>query len=55
MALTDGGVYDNMADQWPQNRDTRRSSQHAPALEVPDELVAVNASAGLRGGGDVQE
>lgn len=47
MALADGGVYDNMADQWPTGVRRRADDPNAPALRVPDELVVVNASAGL--------
>ncbi len=49
MALTDGGVYDNMADQWPQGvgRRNERWAQHHPDLHDPGEIVVVNASAAL--------
>lgn len=49
MALVDGGVYDNMADQWGLGmRDRRRHwPQHAVAFRDCDELIIVNASAGL--------
>lgn len=49
MALTDGGVYDNMADQWPQGVDARKRRWPGLAdhLQEPDELVVVNASAPL--------
>ncbi|HSR40863.1 MAG TPA: hypothetical protein VLL48_01795, partial [Longimicrobiales bacterium] len=47
MALADGGVYDNMADQWPSRIGERGEDPHAPELTPPDELVVVNASAGL--------
>jgi predicted acylesterase/phospholipase RssA len=47
MLLTDGGVYDNMATEWPIRLDERLSENGAP---VPpprrfDELIVVNASA----------
>lgn len=46
MALVDGGVYDNMADQWGLGvgRRNRRWSPD-PAFEEPDELIVVNSSA----------
>jgi predicted acylesterase/phospholipase RssA len=40
MALVDGGVYDNMGDQWAQGA-------RADNPRGPDELVVVNASPGL--------
>ncbi len=49
MALVDGGVYDNMADQWmiglPERR--RHWPSHAVAMREPEEIVIANASAGL--------
>lgn len=49
LTLVDGGVYDNMGDQWPQNvaRRNERWAEHGPGLNEPDELVVVNASAPL--------
>jgi predicted acylesterase/phospholipase RssA len=49
MVLVDGGVYDNMGDQWPQNAGERneRWKEHDPGLHEPDEIVVVNASAPL--------
>jgi predicted acylesterase/phospholipase RssA len=49
MALTDGGVYDNMADQWAQKlgERMRRLEAPGPGFQVADELVVANASAGL--------
>ncbi len=48
MLLTDGGVYDNMATEWPLNLRSRARSGAAP--EPPphevDEVVVVNGSAG---------
>ncbi len=48
MLLTDGGVYDNMATEWPLNLRARARSGAAP--EPPphevDEVVVVNGSAG---------
>jgi hypothetical protein len=48
LALVDGGVYDNMGDQWGQGL-ARRSEEWAQTadLEPADELVVVSASAGL--------
>ena len=46
MVLSDGGVYDNMADQWPigvRNR-KKRWPEHSQELNAPEELVVVNAS-----------
>jgi len=49
MVLTDGGVYDNMADQWALGFHGRRTCW--PDLETthnePQDLVVVNSSAGL--------
>jgi hypothetical protein len=49
MTLVDGGVYDNMADQWTQRVQTRnkRWRDLHPNLNVPTEAIVVNASAGL--------
>jgi hypothetical protein len=49
MALVDGGVYDNMADQWSLgiNRRKARWPELAKGLREIDELIIVNASAGL--------
>lgn len=49
LLLVDGGVYDNMATEWPtgvENRNTQWQT-HTPNLQVPEELLVVNASAGL--------
>jgi hypothetical protein len=50
MVLTDGGVYDNMADQWAQGF-ARRSERCWPMIREehnePTELIVVNASASL--------
>lgn len=46
MVLSDGGVYDNMGDQWPigiRSR-KRRWPEHSHELHEPTELVVVNAS-----------
>jgi predicted acylesterase/phospholipase RssA len=52
MALVDGGVYDNMADQWMIGLAERRRHwpSHADAMREPEEIVIANASAGLRWG-----
>lgn len=47
VTLTDGGVYDNMADEWPSGVARRADRRPDLALKVPDELIVVNASAGL--------
>ncbi len=49
MALVDGGVYDNMADQWTLGLRARRERWPALAkgLRDADEVIIVNASAGL--------
>lgn len=52
MALVDGGVYDNMADQWGfgVSRRNRRWATLSPGLREPDELVVVNSSTAMRFG-----
>jgi predicted acylesterase/phospholipase RssA len=49
LKLTDGGVYDNMATEWPTGVERRNKqwAAHDPRLRAPQELVGVNASAGL--------
>jgi predicted acylesterase/phospholipase RssA len=49
MALVDGGVYDNMADQWGADVGDRKDrwKDLADGLHQPDELVVVNASGGM--------
>src|SRR5436190_1635957 len=48
LALVDGGVYDNMGDQWAQGLANRsRGWAKAAQLRPADELVVVSASAGL--------
>jgi len=49
MALVDGGVYDNMADQWARGMGSRlqRSPSGGLQAQQADELVVVNSSAGL--------
>jgi Patatin-like phospholipase len=49
LVLVDGGVYDNMGDQWAQGL-TARKQRWAPLadqLQDADELIVVNASAGM--------
>ena len=52
MALTDGGVYDNMSDQWAQNVADRKSrwGKLAASLQEPETLIVVNASAPMQFG-----
>lgn len=47
MVLTDGGVYDNMGDQWARGQASRmkRYPNLAPGRTMPKQLVVVNASA----------
>jgi len=47
MVLTDGGVYDNMGDQWARGfaERVRRWSELGNGRTPPDQLVVVNASA----------
>jgi predicted acylesterase/phospholipase RssA len=49
MGLVDGGVYDNMADQWGLGMRSRKERwpELAKDLRDLDELIIVNASAGL--------
>ncbi len=50
MVLSDGGVYDNMAEQWPigvRSRQ-RRWPTRCDALKAPDSLVVVDASGPMR-------
>jgi predicted acylesterase/phospholipase RssA len=49
LTLVDGGVYDNMGDQWAQGLANRKArwAGLADGLREPDELVVVNASAGM--------
>lgn len=50
MVLSDGGVYDNMADQWHQGFDERlrRWPELADIEARPEELIVANASGGWR-------
>lgn len=47
MVLTDGGVYDNMGEQWARGHAARikRCPNLAPGRTAPNQLVVVNASA----------
>ncbi|UVT18587.1 MAG: patatin-like phospholipase family protein [Nitrospira sp.] len=45
--LVDGGVYDNMADQWPSGVARRAKARPDLQLQIPDQLIVVNSSAGL--------
>ncbi|MGE0881754.1 MAG: patatin-like phospholipase family protein [Acidimicrobiia bacterium] len=49
MLLGDGGCYDNMGTEWHLEADRRSQRPFAPTptIHVPDEIVVVNASAGL--------
>lgn len=49
LGLVDGGVYDNMADQWAQGLTARQSrwAEAGASFQDADELIAISASAGL--------
>ena len=47
MALTDGGVYDNMGDQWAHGLPDRVERWGDLGFRDADELIVVNSSAGL--------
>ena len=49
LVLVDGGVYDNMGDQWAQGLAARKQRWHplADQLQDADELIVVNSSAGM--------
>jgi len=50
MVLSDGGIYDNMAEQWPigvRSRQRRWPTQ-SDALKAPNSLVVVDASGPMR-------
>jgi predicted acylesterase/phospholipase RssA len=47
LKLVDGGVYDNMADQWAQGLEARARRHPGSSFSEADELVVVSASAGL--------
>ena len=50
MVLSDGGVYDNMAEQWPIGVRSRKSRwpTQSDVLKEPDTLVVVDASGPMR-------
>lgn len=51
IALVDGGVYDNMADQWFKGLARRAATKTEPKrsrIQVPDEVLLVNASASMK-------
>ena len=50
MVLSDGGVYDNMAEQWPIGVRSRKSRwpTHSDVLQEPNTLVVVDASGPMR-------
>jgi hypothetical protein len=50
LAVLDGGVYDNMADQWLSRLGERSRTRHAPQLEPIDEMIVVNSSAPMEWG-----
>jgi len=50
MGLVDGGVYDNMGDQWAHGLDSRRGRWPAAGFREADELIVVNSSAGMAWG-----
>lgn len=47
LALHDGGVYDNMGDQWAQGLAKRSGLRPDAGFQLADELVVASASAGL--------
>jgi predicted acylesterase/phospholipase RssA len=49
LALHDGGVYDNMGDQWAHGL-ANRSDDHPGVFQSADELVVANGSGGLEYG-----
>ncbi|MYH07525.1 MAG: hypothetical protein F4146_03000 [Rhodothermaceae bacterium] len=50
MVLSDGGVYDNMAEQWPIGVRSRKNRwpTHSDVLKEPDTLVVSDASGPMR-------
>ena len=50
MVLSDGGVYDNLAEQWPIGVRSRKSRwpTHSDVLQEPNTLVVVDASGPMR-------
>ena len=49
LALHDGGVYDNMGDQWAHGLENR-SDDHPGVFQQADELIVANGSGGLEFG-----
>ena len=49
LALHDGGVYDNMGDQWAHGLENR-SDDHPGVFQPADELIVANGSGGLEYG-----
>jgi predicted acylesterase/phospholipase RssA len=47
LMLVDGGVYDNMGDQWAQGLEARAERHPVNSFEEAGQLVVVSASAGL--------
>jgi predicted acylesterase/phospholipase RssA len=49
LVLADGGVYDNMGDQWARGASerNRRWQELSPGLNEPEQIVVVNSSAPL--------
>lgn len=49
VTLADGAVYDNLGEQWPRDVAAHATDECAPeGLRIPDTMVIVNASSGLR-------
>jgi predicted acylesterase/phospholipase RssA len=48
MVLCDGGVYDNMAEQWAVGLKRRKERVLSPRFKEVDELIVVNSSATMR-------
>lgn len=49
VTLADGAVYDNLGEQWPRDVERHATDGGAPdGLRIPDTMVIVNASTGLR-------
>jgi len=47
MVLSDGGDYDNMAEEWAIGLERRKARVKAPQFKDADELIVVNASAAM--------
>ena len=48
LAFVDGGVYDNMGEQWLVNDDRKDRKDGAPVVREPQEVIIVNSSANER-------